>query len=108
LADFEGLEFCRFYRCYANECDEFIVIEVALCHSGAITFDEEGLFGFSSHESAVLPGLSKKICYASIYFCPCCLVVGFESYPLCTFLNRLLQVNEQSADIDVFPFGIAT
>src|SRR5579884_4427956 len=107
LAQAKDDEFCRFDGGKADVDEEL----AAIAHVGRVQFlialDEEGFFRRATEEHAIAPRAREEGRHVALDPRPQVGVVRLEDYPLQTLFQRLLDVVEEAAHIDVTPGRVA-
>src|SRR5665213_3686774 len=107
LADAEDHEFGRFERSDADDADQPAVVEVGLGHGGHVAADEEGFGGRGPEQPALAPLIVEKVADGGAHRAPERLAVRFEHHPAGRIGERMLEIEEIAADVDVLPLRIA-
>jgi hypothetical protein len=93
-------------RRHADETDKPAAVEVALGHRRAIAFHEEGLLGPVADERAAAPFGEQEVLDHAPHARPQGFAVRLEHRPLRSLVDRVLDVGEVAAQLDVFPVGV--
>src|SRR5262245_45959037 len=106
LADAEDHELRRLHWRDADQTNQPAVVDVVLAHGRAVALHEERLVRRRAEERTVAPHGREKSGQAPSHGRPGAFVVRLEHDPLRAALDRGLDKNEETADVDILPLRV--
>src|SRR5260370_40104580 len=103
LRQTENYELGGLHHRHADDYDQPAIVDVVLCHGGAVHLYEERFVLFGAHQNACEPLRDQDLREGLLDPRPQPFIVVLENHPLRPLVDRLAQEEEEAPHVDIFP-----